>query len=119
MSFKRLLTAATFGLLLSLASSAYAACNSVCDGLRCLGCAPTGAQVKSFLGVNCTILFEDCTKYNYYCTQTSGNTAVVYFIPAKLDPIATRPWPTFQLPSLIKVKLEVGCDGKLRSILPL
>ncbi|GEM_PF-4191954 len=127
--FKRTLTAISLGLALIFSSSAFAACCGVCDQLmKCLGCAPTGAQIKCFMGVN-TILFHDDVQYSYACSMTGPNTAQVIFVPAKLDPIATRPWlgpiyhsvefkATYQLPSFIRAKMCQGCDGKVVTQLP-
>ncbi len=127
--FKRLLTTLALGLALCASSAAYAACG-VCDTMmKCLGCAPTGAQIKCFMGVN-TILFHDDVRYSYACCMTGANSAQVIFVPAKLDPISTRPWlgslynnsldftATYQLPSFIRANLVQQC-GKIVTYLPL
>ncbi|MBI5447238.1 MAG: hypothetical protein HY939_00730 [Gammaproteobacteria bacterium] len=127
---KRLLGAITLGLIMTFSSAAYAGCGTVCDVmLKSLGCAPTGAQIKCFMGVN-TILFHDDVQYSYACSMTCGNTAQVIFVPAKLDPISTRPWlgslynntlfsATYQLPSFIRATVEERCDGSIVTHLPL
>lgn len=128
--FKRLIGAISLGLALTFSTAAFAGCGTVCDVMtKSLGCSPTGAQIKCFMGVN-TILFHDDVKYCYSCSMTCGNKAHVVFVPAKLDPISTRPWlgslynntlfsATYQLPSFIRACVEQRCDGSVATYLPL
>lgn len=115
--FKRLLAASSLGLALSFGSMAYADCG-ICENVKhCLGCAPTGAQIKCYLGVN-TVLFEDCVQYYYKCTPTCDGGANLVFVRTDTSAMSTRQFPQYQLPVFVRASLKCRCDGTVYSFLP-
>ncbi|OGT16181.1 MAG: hypothetical protein A3I12_03095 [Gammaproteobacteria bacterium RIFCSPLOWO2_02_FULL_38_11] len=113
---KRLIAAITLGAALCISSLAYAACG-VCESVQCcLGCSPTGAQIKNFLGVN-TVLFQDDVHYCYKCTPTGDGSANLVFVWADMDPMSTRVFPERQAPVYIKASIQKQCDGTIVSTL--